>query len=182
MFLWRLAFFHVKRYDAVCVFPCFARIFVISLQVGDRLKTPETPIWVVCSESHYSILFCLDRSILSSAHTPRTAPHAARDQHKCGGEGVDATDSNYLSARSRHVFASSKTDGSSPSKSDETSACSGGKGKRVSIIKSGEETRGDTYKGAVEVAPREEEGGPGAFDLEYYDGLGRQDEVRSPLR
>lgn len=26
-------------------------------QVGDHYKQPEVPIWVVCSESHYSVLF-----------------------------------------------------------------------------------------------------------------------------
>ena len=27
------------------------------VQVGNRLKSPLVPIWVVCSESHYSVLF-----------------------------------------------------------------------------------------------------------------------------
>lgn len=26
-------------------------------QVGGNLKEPELPVWVVCSESHYSVLF-----------------------------------------------------------------------------------------------------------------------------
>lgn len=29
------------------------------VEVGDRLKRPEQPVWVVCSESHYSVLFAL---------------------------------------------------------------------------------------------------------------------------
>lgn len=28
------------------------------LKVGSHLKTPKFPIWVVCSESHFSVLFC----------------------------------------------------------------------------------------------------------------------------
>ncbi|GMI50311.1 hypothetical protein TeGR_g10508 [Tetraparma gracilis] len=31
-----------------------------SLEVGPNLKAPKTPVWVVCSESHYSTLFALD--------------------------------------------------------------------------------------------------------------------------
>ena len=29
-------------------------------QVGKYLKTPTIPIWIVCSESHYSVLFSTD--------------------------------------------------------------------------------------------------------------------------
>ena len=35
-------------------------------QVGPNLKTPLYPIWVVCSESHYTVLFCSDKSLLQS--------------------------------------------------------------------------------------------------------------------
>jgi ubiquitin carboxyl-terminal hydrolase MINDY-3/4 len=28
--------------------------------VGENLKTPKVPIWIVCSESHYSVLFSID--------------------------------------------------------------------------------------------------------------------------
>ncbi|KAM5272217.1 putative ubiquitin carboxyl-terminal hydrolase MINDY-4 [Ctenodactylus gundi] len=35
-------------------------------QVGCFLKTPRFPIWVVCSESHFSILFSLQPELLSS--------------------------------------------------------------------------------------------------------------------
>ncbi|XP_067824395.1 probable ubiquitin carboxyl-terminal hydrolase MINDY-4 [Heptranchias perlo] len=34
-------------------------------KVGSFLKTPKFPIWVVCSESHFSVLFCLKRELLS---------------------------------------------------------------------------------------------------------------------
>ena len=27
------------------------------MKVGDFLKKPQLPIWIICSESHYSILF-----------------------------------------------------------------------------------------------------------------------------
>ncbi|XP_055364295.1 probable ubiquitin carboxyl-terminal hydrolase MINDY-4 isoform X2 [Betta splendens] len=35
-------------------------------KVGDYLKTPRFPIWVVCSESHFSVLFGLQRELLTS--------------------------------------------------------------------------------------------------------------------
>ncbi|XP_075171871.1 putative ubiquitin carboxyl-terminal hydrolase MINDY-4 [Anomaloglossus baeobatrachus] len=33
-------------------------------QVGSYLKTPKYPIWVVCSESHFSVLFCLKKELI----------------------------------------------------------------------------------------------------------------------
>ncbi|GAA6214105.1 protein FAM188B isoform X1 [Lates japonicus] len=35
-------------------------------QVGANLKTPNYPIWVVCSESHFSVLFGLQRELLTN--------------------------------------------------------------------------------------------------------------------
>uniref|UniRef100_A0A3B4AEX9 Ubiquitin carboxyl-terminal hydrolase MINDY n=1 Tax=Periophthalmus magnuspinnatus TaxID=409849 RepID=A0A3B4AEX9_9GOBI len=35
-------------------------------KVGSHLKTPRFPIWVVCSESHFSVLFGLQRELLIS--------------------------------------------------------------------------------------------------------------------
>lgn len=40
-------------------------------QVGCFLKTPRFPIWVVCSESHFSILFSLQSELLSDWRTER---------------------------------------------------------------------------------------------------------------
>ncbi|XP_051008282.1 probable ubiquitin carboxyl-terminal hydrolase MINDY-4 [Acomys russatus] len=40
-------------------------------QVGCFLKTPRFPIWVVCSESHFSILFSLQPELLSDWKTER---------------------------------------------------------------------------------------------------------------
>ncbi|CAH2281920.1 Hypothetical predicted protein [Pelobates cultripes] len=34
-------------------------------QVGSYLKTPKYPIWVVCSESHFSVLFCLRKELMN---------------------------------------------------------------------------------------------------------------------
>jgi len=34
--------------------------------VGQNLKTPKLPIWIVCSESHYSVLFSVDSNHVSS--------------------------------------------------------------------------------------------------------------------
>jgi hypothetical protein len=28
--------------------------------VGENLKTPRVPIWIICSESHYSVIFSVD--------------------------------------------------------------------------------------------------------------------------
>lgn len=41
------------------------------LQVGCFLKTPRFPIWVVCSESHFSILFSLQPELLSDWRAER---------------------------------------------------------------------------------------------------------------
>uniref|UniRef100_A0A3Q0RYI9 Ubiquitin carboxyl-terminal hydrolase MINDY n=1 Tax=Amphilophus citrinellus TaxID=61819 RepID=A0A3Q0RYI9_AMPCI len=35
-------------------------------KVGGYLKTPQYPIWVVCSESHFSVLFGLQRELLTN--------------------------------------------------------------------------------------------------------------------
>ena len=32
-------------------------------QVGENLKSPRLPIWIICSESHYSIMFSVDSSL-----------------------------------------------------------------------------------------------------------------------
>ncbi|XP_053323920.1 probable ubiquitin carboxyl-terminal hydrolase MINDY-4 [Spea bombifrons] len=34
-------------------------------EVGSYLKTPRYPIWVVCSESHFSVLFCLRKELMN---------------------------------------------------------------------------------------------------------------------
>nr|XP_022286983.1 probable ubiquitin carboxyl-terminal hydrolase MINDY-4 isoform X1 [Crassostrea virginica] len=36
-----------------------------SCQVGTYLKTPKYPIWVVCSESHFSVLFSIKKELVS---------------------------------------------------------------------------------------------------------------------
>ncbi|KAL2307137.1 hypothetical protein Nmel_000085, partial [Mimus melanotis] len=35
------------------------------------MKTPKYPIWLVCSESHFSVLFCLEKDLLSDWKTGR---------------------------------------------------------------------------------------------------------------
>ncbi|XP_069114259.1 probable ubiquitin carboxyl-terminal hydrolase MINDY-4 [Argopecten irradians] len=37
-----------------------------SCQVGTYLKTPRFPIWVICSESHFSVLFSLKKDLVSN--------------------------------------------------------------------------------------------------------------------
>ncbi len=36
-----------------------------SCEVGSYYKTPKYPIWVICSESHFSCMFAIRRDILS---------------------------------------------------------------------------------------------------------------------
>ncbi|KAM6314614.1 putative ubiquitin carboxyl-terminal hydrolase MINDY-4 [Aegotheles albertisi] len=38
-------------------------------QVGCYLKSPKYPIWLVCSESHFSVLFCLEKDLLGDWKT-----------------------------------------------------------------------------------------------------------------
>lgn len=40
-------------------------------KVGSYLKTPHFPIWVVCSESHFSVLFGLQRELLTYSEKGR---------------------------------------------------------------------------------------------------------------
>ncbi|XP_072028596.1 probable ubiquitin carboxyl-terminal hydrolase MINDY-4 [Amphiura filiformis] len=42
-----------------------------SCQVGINYKTPKWPIWVVCSESHFSVLFSLKKELLSDWRAER---------------------------------------------------------------------------------------------------------------
>lgn len=41
-------------------------LFSLECKVGVYLKTPRYPIWLVCSESHFSVLFGLQRAILTN--------------------------------------------------------------------------------------------------------------------
>ncbi|KAJ6659342.1 hypothetical protein lerEdw1_019213 [Lerista edwardsae] len=40
-------------------------------QVGCNLKTPRFPIWLICSESHFSVLFCLHKELLGDWKSER---------------------------------------------------------------------------------------------------------------
>jgi len=42
-----------------------------AMVVGSNLKKPRVPIWIICSESHYSIMFSTDYSILTKASSQR---------------------------------------------------------------------------------------------------------------
>lgn len=37
-----------------------------NFEVGTYYKTPQVPIWVVCSESHFSVIFCINRELVSN--------------------------------------------------------------------------------------------------------------------
>jgi len=37
-------------------------------EVGDHLKSPRVPIWIVCSESHYSVIFSVNSGALSNSN------------------------------------------------------------------------------------------------------------------
>lgn len=43
-------------------------------EVGQNLKKPVLPIWIVCSESHYSILFSTNIALASTEITPNSRP------------------------------------------------------------------------------------------------------------
>ncbi|XP_070584129.1 probable ubiquitin carboxyl-terminal hydrolase MINDY-4 isoform X2 [Erythrolamprus reginae] len=58
--------------------PCRSDLGLLSLfehydvcQVGSYLKTPRFPIWVICSESHFSVLFSLSKDLLGDWKTER---------------------------------------------------------------------------------------------------------------
>ncbi|CAD5111130.1 DgyrCDS468 [Dimorphilus gyrociliatus] len=36
-----------------------------SVEVGSYLKTPKSPIWLICSESHYSVLFSTNKALVN---------------------------------------------------------------------------------------------------------------------
>lgn len=44
----------------------FTSLTSLGLEVGSYLKTPRYPIWLLCSESHFSVLFGLQRELLTS--------------------------------------------------------------------------------------------------------------------
>ncbi|CAM9886479.1 unnamed protein product [Ectocarpus sp. 6 AP-2014] len=108
------------------------------VEVGDRLKNPETPIWVVCSESHYSVLFGVDSAIVPPPQ-PTTATREDSRRQFAGGSG-GATAKSAPAAGS-----SGRGNGGSAASGHGSGGC--------------------------------ETDGAEAFDLEYYDGLGRQDET-----
>lgn len=41
-------------------------VWWLGFKVGAYLKTPRYPIWLLCSESHFSVLFGLQRELLAS--------------------------------------------------------------------------------------------------------------------
>lgn len=58
-----------KFAKSLCVFGAlyaFLHICPPGFEVGAYLKTPRYPIWLVCSESHFSVLFGLQRELLAS--------------------------------------------------------------------------------------------------------------------
>ncbi|CAM9718851.1 unnamed protein product [Ectocarpus fasciculatus] len=116
------------------------------VEVGDCLKNPETPIWVVCSESHYSVLFGVDSAIVSPPQ-PTTATREDSRRLLVGGTGGATA-----------KCAPADTSGQ-------------GKGGPTS----GDGSGGRKNHGAdLALLPQDH---MEAFDLEYYDGLGRQDET-----
>ena len=58
-------------------------------QVGENLKCPKFPIWVLGSESHTTLLFSTDAAI--SAHSPLQNAKAAFDQFDLEGNGFIPT-------------------------------------------------------------------------------------------
>lgn len=109
-------------------------------------------MWVVCSESHYSVLFCADRLVVSRAGRRSHEPQEETKGNCRGGAGAACVDERK---------------GSSVMERDNEAAVgkggSGGGGHRNTGV------RGEVAAAAAALE---------SFDLEYYDGLGRQDEVR----
>ncbi len=124
-------------------------------------------MWVVCSESHYSVLFCLDRSIVpTSAEAATAALEASRDQPERGAEG------NHAISATSYLASSGATEYHITGHREE---------KGVPGLASGQRTRGGAYvRAADEASHQEKKDDSETFDLEYYDGLGRQDEVCTP--
>ena len=66
---------HLPRINNTVLYKCsyshfcsMYDIFVLFLiQVGSNLKDPEYPIWVVCSESHFTVLFSHQRRLLQDS-------------------------------------------------------------------------------------------------------------------
>eukprot|EP00904_Undaria_pinnatifida_P010389 jgi/Undpi1/6480/HiC_scaffold_20.g08959.m1 len=97
--------------------PCRGRVGFLTLfeaykhvEVGEHLKTPESPVWVVCSESHYSVLFSLHRSVLSSAISTPTASTAATATIITATSNID-TNSTSTSTRMTPRSSSTADDG-----------------------------------------------------------------------
>ena len=62
-------------------------------KVGDFLKCPEYPIWIIGSESHLSLLFSNERSLCVSEDSPFKVARAAFDTFDCEGNGfIPVTD------------------------------------------------------------------------------------------
>jgi len=62
-------------------------------KVGDFLKCPEYPIWIIGSESHLSLLFSTERSLCVSEDSPFKVARAAFDTFDCEGNGfIPVTD------------------------------------------------------------------------------------------
>eukprot|EP00929_Paragymnodinium_shiwhaense_P119829 TRINITY_DN91739_c0_g1_i1.p1 TRINITY_DN91739_c0_g1~~TRINITY_DN91739_c0_g1_i1.p1 ORF type:complete len:417 (+),score=64.11 TRINITY_DN91739_c0_g1_i1:74-1252(+) len=41
------------------------------IEVGSRLKGPAAPVWIVCAESHYTVLFAVEQSDAKDSESPR---------------------------------------------------------------------------------------------------------------
>jgi len=70
-----------------------------NFEVGTYYKTPLVPIWVICSESHFSVLFCLNRELVTNWKAERKFDLyyydglANQDEEIC--LSVDTTDPDF---------------------------------------------------------------------------------------
>jgi hypothetical protein len=89
------------------------------MQVGERLKHPSVPVWIVCSESHYTVLWGSDAELIADGGdgdrdielfywdglakaeqeirftvTPRSALQTLRDAEEDEADGVNSNDSS----------------------------------------------------------------------------------------
>lgn len=127
---------------------------VTFMQVGDRLKTPEVPVWVVCSESHYSVLFSLELSVASWTRVLRVREVEGQE---VGEAGESYYSGGFSSAvKVRQAQAKSTIGGERLDKQDKL-----------------DRHQGEALDGVgMHYCD-------GIFDLHYYDGLDKQDEVRA---
>lgn len=116
---------------------------------------------MVCSESHYSVIFSPDPSLLSPS--PPSLARGGRREKQEEGKGEESK-----SGRAHSSTSSSSAEQREEELLLEKAVGGGGRGAALE-----EQSEGEGKVGRC----REDE----VFDLQYYDGLARQDEVNEVI-